>query len=131
VANDELLVETEPEDDRDAPRPPIGAWPAIACLVLAMLIWFGYQAWNLQREYGQLRVIHAGQEGPLEQARKRQAQLETIARRVYTLAQAGNPGATLIVQELARRGVTISPDAPPAAAPAPGAPTPAPSPPPK
>ena len=59
-----------------------------------------------------------GQDAALEGVRKRQTQLETIARRVYALAQTGHPEATRIVQELARRGVTISPDAP-AAAPAP------------
>jgi len=78
-----------------------------------MLIWFGYQAWNLQREYQSLQVTHAGQEGHLDQARRRQAQLETTARRVYALSQQGNPSATLIVQELARRGVNFAPGTPP------------------
>jgi hypothetical protein len=117
MANDELLVETEP-DDRDAPRAALGPWAAMVFIVLAMLIWFGYQTVNLQREYGQLRSLHASQDAALEGVRKRQTQLETIARRVYALAQTGHPEATRIVQELARRGVTISPDAP-AAAPAP------------
>ena len=117
MANDELLVETEP-DDRDAPRPPIGPWAAMAFVILAMLIWFGYQTVNLQREYGQLRSLHANQDGALEAVRKRQTQLESIARRVYALAQTGHPEATLIAQELARRGVTVSPE-PAAPAPAP------------
>jgi hypothetical protein len=87
-----------------------------------VLIWFGFQAWNLQREYQQLRAIHAGQEAPLEQARRRQGQLESIARRVYALSQQGHQGATLIVQELARRGVNITSDSPTSAAPAPATP---------
>jgi hypothetical protein len=110
MANDELLVETEPEPPR--PRAPVSAWPALICLVLAVLIWFGFQAWNLQREYRQLQAIQAGQEGPLAQARKRQAQLESIARRLFALSQQGHAGATQIVQELARRGVSISPASP-------------------
>lgn len=118
MANDELLVETEP-DERDAPRPAVGPWSALVFIVLAMLIWFGYQTWNLQREYGQLRSLHANQDAALEAVRKRQAQLESIARRVYALAQTGHSEATLIAQELARRGVTVSPEAP---APAPGPP---------
>ena len=79
MADDELLVETEPEPPR--PRPSVSAWPALICVLLAVLIWFGFQAWNLQREYRQLQAIRAGQEGPLEQAQKRQAQLQSIARR--------------------------------------------------
>lgn len=117
MANDELLVETEP-DDRDAPRPALGPWAALVFVILAMLIWFGYQTVNLQREYGQLRSLHASQDAALEGVRKRQTQLESIARRVSALAQTGHPEATLIVQELARRGVTVSPEAP-APAPAP------------
>jgi cell division protein FtsB len=113
VTSDELLLETEPPSPR--PAAPPSPWAAVVLLVLAMLIWFGYQAWNLQREYQSLQVTHAGQEGPLDQARRRQAQLETTARRVYALSQQGNPGATLIVQELARRGVNFSAGSPPAA----------------
>jgi cell division protein FtsB len=111
MTSDELLLETEPPPPR--PAVPPSPWPAVALLVLAMLIWFGYQAWNLQREYQNLQGIHAGQEGPLDQARRRQAQLETTARRVYALSQQGNPSATLIVQELARRGVNFAPGTPP------------------
>jgi cell division protein FtsB len=121
VASDELLLETEPAPPR--PLPPVSAWPAVACLVLAMLIWFGFQTWNLQREYQQLRAIHAGQEGPLEQARRRQAQLESTARKVYALSQQGHAGAALIVQELARRGVNVTPDTGTTAPAAPGAPS--------
>ena len=119
MGNDELLVETEPAPSR--PRPPVSAWPAVACLVLAMLIWSGLQAWNLQREYRQLQAIRAGQEAPLEQARQRRAELQSIARRLFGLSQQGHAGATRLVQELARRGVTISPE-PPAPGPAPAPP---------
>ena len=127
MASDELLLETEPPEPR--PAPPISPWPAVALVVLAMLIWFGYQALNLQREYQQLRTIHAGQDGPLEQARRRQAQLESTARRVFALAQQGHAGATLIVQELARRGVNITPEPTPSAPAAPGGPAAPPGPP--
>lgn len=119
MASDELLVETEPEPAR--PRPPVSAWPAVACLLLAMLIWFGFQAWNLQREYRQLQAVRAGQEAPLEQARQRRAQFQSIARRLFVLSRQGHAGATRFVEELARRGVTINPE--------PSAPAPAPAPP--
>lgn len=122
MTSDELLLETEPPPPR--PAPPPSPWPAVALLVLAVLIWFGYQAWNLQREYTNLQAVQAGQEGPLEQARRRQAQLETTARRVWALSQEGHPGATLIVQELARRGVNINPGPPPASSTPPAPPVP-------
>jgi hypothetical protein len=123
---DEPLDEAEGEPT--PPRAAINPWPLLAVLVVVLLSWFGYQAWHLQREYGSLLQIRANSEAPLDQARKRRAQLESIMRRTFELAQKGNPGATLILQELARRGVTINP-APPGGtlpgAPAPSAPAPA------
>jgi hypothetical protein len=41
-------------------------------------------------------------------------QLDGIARRTYELAQQGNPGASAIVEQLARRGIRIQPGTPPA-----------------
>lgn len=119
---DEILDETEPASPR--PRPATSPWPLLALLVAAFLCWFGFQAWQLQREHRHLLGIRANSETPLDQARKRRAQLESIMRRTYELAQKGNPGAARILQELARRGVTINPV--PATAPPPGAPAPAP-----
>ncbi len=119
---DELLDETEPAPPR--PRAALSPWPVLALLVAAGLCWFGFQTWQLQREHRSLLEIRANTAAPLEQARKRRAQLESIMRRTYELAQKGNPGAVLILQELARRGVTINP--PPATGTPPGPPAPAP-----
>jgi hypothetical protein len=119
---DEILDETEPAP----PRPPaaLSPWPLLTLLVAACLCWFAFQTWHLQREHRNLLEIRANSVAPLDQARKRRAQLESIMRRTYELAQQGNPGAALILQELARRGVKINP--PPAAGTPPGAPAPAP-----
>jgi hypothetical protein len=119
---EEMLDETEPASP--PPRVALSPWPLLAMLVAACLCWFGFQGWQLQREYGNLLEIRARSEAPLEQARKRRAQLESIMARTYELAQKGNPRATLILQELARRGVSINPA--PAAATPPGAPAPVP-----
>ena len=120
---DEMLDETEPPRESPRPRVATSPWPLLAVLVVALLAWFGVQTWQLQREYRGLLQIRASSAAPLEQARKRRAQLESIMRRTFELAQKGNPGANLILQELARRGVTINPA--PAPGTPPGAPTPA------
>ena len=119
---EEMLDETEPASP--PPRAALSPWPLLAMLVAACLCWFGFQGWQLQREHRNLLEIRASSEAPLEQARKRRAQLESIMARTYELAQKGNPRATLILQELARRGVTINPA--PATATPPGAPAPVP-----
>jgi len=121
---EEMLDETEPASP--PPRVALSPWPLLAMLVAACLCWFGFQGWQLQREYGNLLEIRARSEAPLEQARKRRAQLESIMARTYELARKGNPRATLILQELARRGVSINPapTGPAPTGPAPAAPAP-------
>ncbi len=117
MASDELLLETEPAPP--APARPIGVWPAVALVVVAVLIWFGFQGWHLQREHRTMQAVRAGQENALQQAQQRRAQLQSIARRLVALSQQGHASATLLIQELARRGYTVTSDSP----------TPAPSPP--
>ena len=113
VASDELLLETEPAPP--APPAPISVW----LTVLAVLIWYGFQGWNLQREQRALQTVRAGQESALQQAQQRRAQLQSIARRLVALSEQGHAGATLLVQELARRGYNPRAEAP---APAPSTP---------
>jgi hypothetical protein len=97
-------------------------WPALVLLVVSVVAWLGFQTVQLSKERRDLQVVRAAQEPTMEQAQKLRAQLESIARRTLELAQQGNPGAALIVEELARRGVTINqgpPTTPAGPAPAP------------
>jgi hypothetical protein len=119
VASDELLLETEPAPS--APPPPVSVWPALALIVVAVLLWYGFQGWNLQREHRAMQTVRAGQESALQQAQQRRGQFQSIARRLVALAEQGHPGATLLVQELARRGYNARAEAP--------APAPSPTPP--
>ena len=104
------------------PAPAAPTWPVLV-LALAVLVAIGYQTFNLVREHSQLQTARTLQTTPYEQARRMRAQLDGIARRTYELAQQGNPGASAIVEQLARRNIRIQPGT----APAPGAP-PAPAP---
>jgi len=92
-------------------------WLPVILVVVAHLLWTGFQTLQLSRERAELNRVRAGQELTVQQATNLRAQLDSIARRTLELAQAGNPGAAVIVEELAKRGVTIKPDAPAAAAP--------------
>jgi len=74
------------------------AWPAFQC----------YQLWN---EKQALATVQSNQNRPFEDAGKVRGSLDALARETALLADKGNPGAKLIVGELARRGVTINPNA--------------------
>ena len=83
-------------------------------VTVAVLAWFAFQTFHLLKERGTLHALKAGQETTVAQAEKVRAQTDSIARKTLELAQQGNPGAALIVEELAKRGVTINPTASPA-----------------
>jgi len=87
-------------------------WPAVTLVTLATLGWFWFQTVQLVRDGRSLAEVRAAQEPAIGQAQKLRDQLDSIARATLELAQRGNPSAALIVQELARRGVTINPQPP-------------------
>jgi len=106
----DAVSETASSGDRRSP------WPALTLVVLAVLAWFAFQTAQLVRERASLQAVRASQDATLVQAEKLRAQLDSIASKTLELAQHGNPNAALIVQELARRGVSINPSAVPARA---------------
>ena len=106
----------EPGSQQERPSP----WLAVTFVTLAVVAWFAFQTYQLVRERSSLQSVKAAQDPTIEQAQKLRAQLDAISRKTLELAQQGNSGAALIVEELARRGVTINPNPPTSpAAPAP------------
>jgi len=96
------------DNDRRSPFIPL------LLLTVALLSWATFQAVQLARERRDLRVAYTNQEQPMQQAAKMRAQLDGIARSMAELAAKGNVNAGTIVQELAKRGITINLSTPPA-----------------
>lgn len=86
---------------------------------LAVLGWLGFQAQQLYAERQALQTAYASQQQTVDNSAKLRASLDTLAADTQRLADAGNPNARALVDELKKRGVTINP-ASTAAAPAPG-----------
>jgi hypothetical protein len=84
-------------------------WMALALLTIAVVAWLSFQTVQQIRERSALQNVRTAQEAALERAQKIRAQFDTITKKTLELAQQGNAGAALIVEELARRGVTITP----------------------
>ncbi len=81
-----------------------------------MLLWQGFQSWQLFSERSQLQQALTAQEQLVQNASNFRTRLDTIARETQILADKGNPNARLLVEELKKRGVTINPAAAPAGA---------------
>ena len=79
--------------------------------LLALAVWFGLQTWLLLQEGSNLRNAHAGQQQAVDNATRLRGSLDAVAADTQRLADAGNPNARLLVEELRKRGVTINPDA--------------------
>jgi type II secretory pathway pseudopilin PulG len=92
-----------PEQARSDP------WTAVALLTIAVVAWLSFQTVQQIRERTALQNVRTAQEAAIERAQKIRAQFDTITKKTLELAQQGNAGAGLIVDELARRGVTITP----------------------
>jgi len=85
-----------------------GQWVAQLLLSLAVLVWFAYQTITLVSERSTLQQTFAQQEPVLQNASKMRAQLDALAAATQKLADGGNTNATLIVEELKKRGVSIN-----------------------
>lgn len=112
------------EDDLDglehgeagAPVALSSFWPLLL-LASSWLVWMGYHTWQLERDRQSLASLRTQLEQPFARSGQLRQALDTLAADTKRLADAGNPGARLVIEELKRRGVTIDPSAGGASAP--------------
>ena len=97
-------------------RATMSAFVPILILGLALLAWFAFQATQLRMERDAMQATFAAQEKPMGDAKKLRDSLDVIAKGTAQLAESGNPGARLLVDELARRGVNLQAKTPAAPA---------------
>lgn len=98
------------------PRRPAAAdagtfWPLLL-LALAGLGWMTFQLMLSVNDRKTLRDAHAQQQQTVDKSAQLRASLDALASDTHRLAEAGNPNARALVEELKRRGVTINPNAP-------------------
>ena len=91
---------------------PMSAFLPVLILGLVLLVWFGFQATQLRVERDAMRDAITNQEKPVQDSKKLRDSLDALARGTVTLADGGNPSARLIVDELKKRGITISANQP-------------------
>jgi F0F1-type ATP synthase membrane subunit b/b' len=85
-----------------------GPFAPVLLLALALLILLGFQTLQLLTEGATLRETKANQEKPLENALAARAQLEGLAADTARLAEQGNANAERMIEQLRKRGVTVS-----------------------
>lgn len=101
-----------PSGTRPAPTVALPAAPSLfvpmLLATLALLGWLGFQTVQLAKERDALQAAYASQQLTVDNAAKLRASLDAIAADTQRLADSGNPNAKLLVDELRKRGITIS-----------------------
>src|ERR1043165_2324338 len=109
----ELTVEPEPEL---APEPimerPAPNWPLIITIV-SLLVWFGFQAFQLMRERNNLIMVRSNQDPAIQESQKIQAQFQNVIAKTSELANRGHAGAKMVMEQLSRQGIGGAPETKP------------------
>ena len=108
------------KDVTDMPRAPLqpaprqyGTFVPNLLMVLALVGWLGFQAFQQVGEHRKLAALEASLAPQEQAAQKVRASLEAVATATAKLAGDGNANAQVVVDQLKKRGVTIDPSAPP------------------
>jgi hypothetical protein len=86
-------------------------------VVLGLIVWSAFQTVQLVGERQAISTAKQNQEQLMANSKKMRDQLDAIAAKTKRLAEQGNPNAQLVVQQLAKNGININPDAKVVAAP--------------
>jgi len=97
----------------DKPEAPVGRSPFVplALLALTLTALLASQTWSLAVERATLATAQENQQPQVEQATKMRAALDKLVATTRSFANEGSPAAQAVVNELAKRGVTINPAA--------------------
>ena len=99
------------EAQMDSPRASL--FVPLFLILVTLVLWFGFQTYQLVKERGNLKTLQANQEKMLNNAQKMRAQLDAIAAGTARLAQQGNANAAQVVNALKAKGISINPKATP------------------
>jgi type II secretory pathway component PulL len=100
-----------PETASSQRRVSGGVFLPFLLVVIALLVWFGFQTTQLIAERHQVDALRANQAPVYQNAMRMRRQLDVLAAGTQRLSDAGNANARAITDGLRQRGVTINPTA--------------------
>jgi hypothetical protein len=106
MENDITPVEQDQQQEV-APGERTGSSLPLMLTIISVLIWFAFQSVQLVFERNNLTALKANLETPLQESQKMQAQLQSLMNKTAELANQGNPGAKVVVEELEKRGIPV------------------------
>ena len=107
---DEERNETQ-ERELVAPAVEPGLNLPLTILLIALVLWFGFQTLQLASERANLGEARGHQEAAMQEAQKLRTQFESLISKTSELANKGHAGAKLVMEELQKRGMAAQPEA--------------------
>ncbi len=96
-----------------APVEERGSTLPLLLTLVALLIWYAFQAVQMVVERQNLNAVKANYEQAMQESQKMQSQLQALITKTAELANQGNPGAKAVISELEKRGIPVQGMAPP------------------
>jgi uncharacterized protein HemX len=82
---------------------------ALTITVIAVILWFGFQAFQQVSDRSKLYLVKANQESAMQESEQVQVQFKTLMTKVADLANQGHAGAKMVVDELQKMGMGFAP----------------------
>lgn len=116
--NNEPEVIEEETVEEPLPKRSGSSSIALTVTIVCLILWFGFQTFQLLRDRGNLGFVKANQESAMQESEKVQVQFKTLLSKIADLANQGHAGAKMVMDELQKRGVGFAPKETPAEKPA-------------
>jgi hypothetical protein len=102
---------THTQDDRpsNTPTPILRLTVPFLIVVVSFVAYLGFQTSQLLQQRALIATAHSNQDTPIAEANKVRHQLDSIAGKTAALATRGNASAKLVIDDLSRQGIRISP----------------------
>jgi|ERR1051325_5222199 hypothetical protein len=104
-------LDTEPELAPSAEPAPAN-WPLIITIV-SLVVWFGFQSFQLMRERSNLIMLKSNQDPAMQESQKVQAQFQNVITKTSELANQGHAGAKMVMEQLQKQGLALAPETKP------------------
>jgi hypothetical protein len=82
---------------------------ALTITIIAIILWFSFQAFQFVRERSNLRLVKANQDGAMQESERVRGQFQSLMTKISELANQGHAGAKMVMDELQKRGVGVAP----------------------
>ena len=102
LEEDEGITEAEPVKEKTG-----GFNIALIITLVSLILWFGFQAFQLVGDRNNLRLLKANQETAIQESAKIRTQFQTLMTKTAELAKQGHAGAKMVIDELQKRGVGV------------------------